>query len=50
MNQAEAAAARAIAEAEAEGGELKNRAIQESKEEVARMIVLGIEKLAKNSK
>ncbi len=47
MNQAEAAAARAIAEAEKQGGELKNKAIEESKQEVAKMIVLGIEKLAK---
>lgn len=48
--EAEAAAARAIAEAQMQSGELKAKAIQESKEEVARMIVLGIEKLAKSSK
>jgi F-type H+-transporting ATPase subunit b len=47
MNQAEAAAARAIADAEKQGGELKNKAIEESKQEVAKMIVLGMEKLAK---
>ncbi len=50
LNQASASAARSIADAEAEGLELKKKAIQESKEEVAKMIVLGIEKLAVNSK
>lgn len=48
--QAEGSAARAIAEAEAQAQELKKQAVQESREEVAKMIVLGIEKLAKTSK
>jgi F-type H+-transporting ATPase subunit b len=47
MGQAEAAAARAIADAEKQGDEIKVRAIEESKQEVAKMIVLGMEKLAK---
>jgi len=50
MSQAEAAAARAVAQAQAQSSEMKARAIEESKQEVARMIVLGIEKLAKTSK
>lgn len=50
MNQAEASAARALAEAEKQSGEMKSKAIEESKQEVAKMIVLGIEKLAKQSK
>lgn len=41
---AEAAAARALKEAEAQAQDLKARAIHESKEEVAKLIVLGIEK------
>ncbi len=47
---AEAAAARTLAEASAQATEMKREAINESKEEVARMIVLGIEKLAKQGK
>ena len=47
MSQAEAAAARSIADAEKQGGEMKIRAIEESKQEVAKLIVLGIERLAK---
>ncbi len=50
LTLAEQNAARAVAEAEAQGEELKKQAIQESREEVAKMIVLGIEKLAQNSK
>jgi F-type H+-transporting ATPase subunit b len=48
--QAEGSAARTLADASAQAQEMKREAINESKEEVARMIVLGIEKLAKNSK
>ena len=48
--QAEGSAARTLADASAQAGELKREAINESREEFARMIVLGIEKLAKNSK
>ncbi|HVV14965.1 MAG TPA: F0F1 ATP synthase subunit B [Candidatus Paceibacterota bacterium] len=42
--QGEAAAARIVKEAEAQAQEAKAQAIAESKEEVARMIVLGMEK------
>lgn len=42
----EAAAARAIKEAEAQAAELKAQALQESKQEVAKLVVLGMEKLA----
>lgn len=38
----------ALAEAELRAKELKERALQESKEEVAKLIVLGIEKAAKH--
>lgn len=44
LDAAQAASARAVADAEAEARELKNKAIQESKEEIAKLIVLGIEK------
>ena len=47
---AEASAARTLSDAEAAANEMKRQAINESKEEVARMIVLGIEKLAKEGK
>lgn len=47
---AQASAARAIADAGREAAEIKRQALSESKEEVARMIVLGIEKLAKEGK
>lgn len=50
LAQAEANAARRLAEAEAQSEELKKKAVQESREEVAKIIVLGIEKLAKTSK
>lgn len=46
--QGERRAAAALAEAELQARELKERALQESKEEVAKMIVLGIEKAAKH--
>jgi len=42
----EAAAARAIKEAEVQAAELKAQALQESKQEVAKLVVLGMEKLA----
>ncbi len=48
--QAEAAAARAITEAEAQARDLKERAVQESKQEVAKLIVLGMEKALKETK
>jgi F-type H+-transporting ATPase subunit b len=47
---AEASAARTLGDAAAQAAEMKRQAINESKEEVARMIVLGIEKLAKEGK
>lgn len=40
----EASAARMVKEAEAQAEELKQQALRESKEEVARLIVLGVEK------
>ena len=46
LDAAQAASARTTLEAEAEARELKNKAIQESKEEIAKLIVLGIEKTA----
>lgn len=42
----EAAAARTIQEGEAQAAELKAQALQESKQEVAKLVVLGMEKLA----
>lgn len=42
--KSEASASRIVAEAEAQAGEMKARALQESKEEVAKLIVLGMEK------
>jgi F-type H+-transporting ATPase subunit b len=44
VTRAESAAASVMSEAEAEAQEAKKRAIQESKEEVAKLIVLGMEK------
>jgi F-type H+-transporting ATPase subunit b len=44
LSHAEHVAAMKISEAEAEAEEAKKRAIKESKEEVAKLIVLGIEK------
>ncbi|HYF13206.1 MAG TPA: ATP synthase F0 subunit B [Candidatus Paceibacterota bacterium] len=41
----ETAAAHLIAEAESEARELKTQAIEQSKQEVAKMVVLGIEKM-----
>ena len=43
--EAEAAAARVAAQAAAEARELKERAITESKQEIAKLVVLGTEKL-----
>ncbi len=43
--RAEAHATSVLAEAEAQGREAKNRAVLESKEEVAKLIVLGMEKV-----
>lgn len=50
VTMAEGSAQRVLTEAEAQAAEMKRGAINESKEEVARMIVLGIEKLAKEQK
>jgi F-type H+-transporting ATPase subunit b len=47
VSQAEAAAARALAEAEAQARDLKEKAVQESKQEVAKLVVLGMEKALK---
>lgn len=44
----EAAAARRLKEVEAEALEMKAQALQESKKEVAKLVVLGMEKLAQN--
>jgi F-type H+-transporting ATPase subunit b len=46
--QAEGSAARTIAEAEAQAKDLKERAVQESKQEVAKLIVLGMERAFKS--
>lgn len=48
LSRAEASAASVIAEAEAEAKESKHRAVVESKEEVAKLIVLGMEKAFAN--
>jgi F-type H+-transporting ATPase subunit b len=50
LSQADAAAARSVAQAQAQSSEMKAKAIEESKQEVARMIVLGIDKLAREAK
>ena len=50
LAQAEASAQRALLEAEAQARDLKERAVQESKQEVAKLIVLGIEKSLTQSK
>jgi len=50
VSQAEGSAARVLAEAQAQSVELKAQAIQESKEEIAKLIILGIEKTAVNAK
>ncbi|HVZ76112.1 MAG TPA: F0F1 ATP synthase subunit B [Candidatus Paceibacterota bacterium] len=46
----EAAAARILEEGERQAKELKSQAITESKEEVAKMIVLGVEKMLKEKR
>ena len=45
VQKGEAAAQRAVAEAQAQALELKARSIEESKQEVAKLIVLGMEKI-----
>ena len=45
LARAEASAGSVLAEAEAQGREAKKRAVLESKEEVAKLIVLGMEKV-----
>jgi F-type H+-transporting ATPase subunit b len=47
VGSAEAAATRMLTEAEAQAKEMKDTAIAESKQEVAKLIVLGIEKTLK---
>ena len=47
VTSAEAAAARALKEAEAQAKDLKEKAVEESKHEVAKLIVLGMEKVLK---
>lgn len=47
VGAAEAAATRALAEAEAQAKDMKEKAVQESKQEVAKLIVLGMEKALK---
>jgi F-type H+-transporting ATPase subunit b len=46
MASGEASASRLLAEAQAEAREMKSRAVEESKKEVAKLVVLGMEKLA----
>lgn len=48
--QGEAAAARILKEAEGEAKELKERALAESRQEVAKLVVLGIEKVMAKQK
>ena len=50
VSLAEAAAARTLTEAEAQAEDLKEKAVQESKQEVAKLIVLGMEKALKHTK
>lgn len=50
VSRAEAAAASLLKEAEAQAAEEKARALAESKEEVAKLIVLGMEKALANKK
>lgn len=47
LQKGEAAAATLLRDAEAEARELKSRALEESKQEVAKLIVLGMEKVTK---
>ena len=49
LSESEAAAQRMIKDAEAEAKEAKARSIEESRQEVAKLIVLGIEKTAAQS-
>ncbi|MBP9711170.1 MAG: F0F1 ATP synthase subunit B [Candidatus Pacebacteria bacterium] len=50
MNTAEAAAHRVLTEAQAQAKEMKDTAMAESKQEVAKLIVLGIEKTLKEKR
>ena len=50
VGSAEAAAARVLSEAEAGAKDLKEHAIAESKQEVAKLIVLGMERAMKQAK
>ena len=50
VGSAEAQAARVLTEAEAQARDLKDSAIAESKHEVAKLIVLGIERAVKQAK
>jgi F-type H+-transporting ATPase subunit b len=50
LSKAEASAASVVAEAEAQAKEAKHRAVVESKEEIAKLIVLGIEKTLKEKR
>ncbi len=50
LSGAEAAAARVLSEAEAQAQDLKAQAIDESKQEVAKLIVLGMEKALKEKR
>jgi len=50
VGNAEAAAARVLTEAEAQAKDMKDTAIAESKQEVAKLIVLGIEKTLKEKR
>lgn len=47
LDKGEAAAATLLRDAEAQAREMKDRSIEESKQEVAKLIVLGMEKLQK---
>ena len=47
VQKGEASVQRAVAEAQAQVQELKARSIEESKQEVAKLIVLGMEKISK---
>jgi F-type H+-transporting ATPase subunit b len=48
LAHAEASAAHVLSEAEAQARETKSRAVMESKEEVAKLIVLGMERMMAN--
>lgn len=50
ISQGEAGAAAILSEAQAQAAEMKREAINESKQEVAKLIVLGMERLATDKK